>query len=146
MATLDVTNHIADVVEMQAEIKATYVEAMGDALVAADRKGLIVFFNPAAVKLFGYHPVEVLGKPLTILLPERFREIHDQHMDFFWADPQPREMGSDRRIFLLTKDGAEIEATASITPMWLRQGRVAATAIRKLAKARPKEPKDSIGG
>lgn len=136
MADLDIANHVADVAEMQAEIRATYVEVMGDALVAADRSGKIVFFNPAAVKLFGYHPTEVLGKVLTILLPERFREIHDQHMESFWADPQPREMGVDRRIFLLSKDKAEIEATASITPMWLAQGRVAATAIRRLSKTR----------
>ncbi len=141
MADLDVANHVADVAEMQAEIRATYAESMGDALVAADRTGAIVYFNPAAVRLFGYHPLQVLGKQVIVLIPERFRQIHDSHMEMFWSNPEPREMGVDRRIFLLTIDDAEIEATASITPMWLRQGRVAATAIRKLSKIRAEQPR-----
>jgi PAS domain S-box-containing protein len=129
-------------INMKAAIKAGYVDSMSDALVVADVSGKIVFFNPAAEKMFGYAASQIEGQNVKALIPERFHEVHDQHMARFWKNPEPREMGADRKIFYVDINKDEIEATASVTPMRIavpfgQDGRVAATAIRKLSKLKP---------
>src|SRR4051794_20535594 len=52
-------------------------EAANDAIIAADRAGLILSWNPAAERMFGYSAERILGKPLSLLMPERFRPMHD---------------------------------------------------------------------
>lgn len=54
----------------------TVVETTPDVVVLADRNGSILFMNQAAVGLFGYTEGEVIGQPLTLLMPHRYREAH----------------------------------------------------------------------
>ena len=61
----------------QAEAKfEALAENAQDAIVSADSRGNIIYFNKAAQRAFGYEASEVLGKPLTLLMPERFRDQH----------------------------------------------------------------------
>lgn len=50
--------------------------ASKDAIVISDCDAIIVYWNKAAAKMFGYTKEEVLGKPLTIIIPEKYRERH----------------------------------------------------------------------
>ena len=52
------------------------VETASDAVVSIDDTGSIVFANPATATIFGYDPAELAGKPLTLLMPEYMRELH----------------------------------------------------------------------
>jgi PAS domain S-box-containing protein len=52
------------------------VETASDAVVSMDDAGSIVFANPATATIFGYDPAELVGKPLTLLMPEYMRELH----------------------------------------------------------------------
>jgi PAS domain S-box-containing protein len=52
------------------------VEAASDAIVSIDDNGTILFTNPATARIFGYHPAELIGQPLTVLMPEFMRELH----------------------------------------------------------------------
>src|SRR4029450_119433 len=54
------------------------VHAAGDAIIVADVEGLIVLWNPAAERLFGFTAAEVVGHSLDLIIPERFRERHWQ--------------------------------------------------------------------
>ena len=56
------------------------LEAIPDALLVADKVGRVVFVNSQLVKLFGYHPDELIGHPLEKLMPERFRHAHPFHV------------------------------------------------------------------
>src|SRR5262249_26788640 len=59
---------------MEAEVDlAALVQAAGDAIIVADPEGHIVFWNPAAERLFGFTAVEALGHSLDLIIPERFR-------------------------------------------------------------------------
>jgi len=49
---------------------------VAEGMISADVDGNIVYVNYAAEKLFGVKAVDVLGKPLTVLIPERFRPLH----------------------------------------------------------------------
>jgi PAS domain S-box-containing protein len=49
-----------------------------DAIIASDATGRVVFWNVAAQTLFGYEPGEIMGKSVAMLMPERYREPHEQ--------------------------------------------------------------------
>src|SRR5215470_18983847 len=53
-----------------------FVMAAGDAIIAAGADGAIVFWNPAAERIFGYTASEALGRSLDLIIPERFRHRH----------------------------------------------------------------------
>lgn len=52
------------------------VENVPAAIVGADQNGTINFFNLMAQKMFGLTPADVKDRPITILMPERFRGLH----------------------------------------------------------------------
>ncbi len=53
-------------------------QAANDAVIISDDRGHILFWNRGAQTIFGYEEKEVVGKPLTILMPERYREMHSR--------------------------------------------------------------------
>ncbi|PTL82574.1 PAS domain S-box protein [Vitiosangium sp. GDMCC 1.1324] len=90
-----------------------------DAVISVDEEQHIVIYNEGAESIFGWRSDEILGRPLDILLPERFREIHRQHMREFAAGPvKARYMGEHRpAIFGLRKSGQEFPAEAAISKL-----------------------------
>ncbi|MGA2551861.1 MAG: DUF4118 domain-containing protein, partial [Burkholderiaceae bacterium] len=59
------------------------VGAAMDAIVSVDEQQRVVLFNPAAARIFGHSELDVVGKPLSLLFPERFRSKHAQHVEDF---------------------------------------------------------------
>ncbi len=53
------------------------VETASDAVVSIDERGTIILANPATKRIFGYSPEELIGKPLTVLMPGAMRNLHD---------------------------------------------------------------------
>src|SRR5688572_25397107 len=72
------------------------VEAAPIALVAINREGTIQLVNAQTEKLFGYSREELLGQPVEILVPQRFRTNHPGHRTGFFGDPRSRMMGLGR--------------------------------------------------
>ena len=52
-------------------------ESANDAIISADSKGNIISWNLTAKKMFGYNEQEALGKPLSIIVPEKYKKLHD---------------------------------------------------------------------
>ncbi len=87
-----------------------------DGIVTVDATHAIVLFNRGAAKLFGYDPGEILGRPLDVLIPPRFRAAHAGQIAEFGRAPEPaRLMGERREVFGLRKDGTEFPAEVSIS-------------------------------
>ena len=62
---------------MQSEIDfRELVNAVGDAVIAADASGAIIFWNPAAARLFGYTREEAMGQSLNLITPQRHQKRH----------------------------------------------------------------------
>src|ERR1700751_5932888 len=61
------------------------VETASDAVVCMDEKGAILLANPATERVFGYQPAELSGKPLTMLMPEFLRKMHDDGLRRYLA-------------------------------------------------------------
>ncbi|MBP3955171.1 PAS domain S-box protein [Gemmata sp. G18] len=95
---------------------AEILDITEDGVVTADVRHEIVLFNRGAAKLFGYEPEEVLGRPLELLLPERFRHPHPGQVEEFARAPAPaRLMGERREVFGKRRDGSEFPAEISIS-------------------------------
>lgn len=107
-----------------------------DAIVSIDEDQRVVAFNKGAEAMFGYVAEEVLGKPLNLLIPERFRAVHGDHVREFAAGPDAaRLMGRRREVAGLRKDGTEFPAEASIARVRIGN-RAAFTAILRDATER----------
>lgn len=99
---------------------AQILDLASDAVIAVDADQRIVLFNRSAARIFGYHPDEVLGRPLDMLLPERFITLHRRYLHDFAAVADaaaPRPMGAQREITGRRKDGDEFPAEARIVKL-----------------------------
>jgi PAS domain S-box-containing protein len=95
---------------------AGIVEISADAIISIDEDQRICLFNQGAEQTFGYAASEILGRPLDVLLPERFRNAHRRHVKHFGKGPErARRMGERTAIAGLRKDGTEFPCEASIS-------------------------------
>ena len=87
-----------------------------DAIITVDQEQKIFLFNAAAERVFHCRAADVLGKPLDILIPERYRHLHLQHViDFGTTGQTNRSMGLGNHLTGLRKDGEEFPMEASIS-------------------------------
>lgn len=96
-------------------------ESANDAIISADNLGCIVFWNKAAEKTFGYTQEEVLGQPLTMLMPERYWEAHLRGMQHFLTTGEARVSGKLLELAALHKDGTEFPIDLSLASWRSRQ-------------------------
>ena len=85
----------------------TLVEDAPNAIVITSLTGQFVQVNRAAEKMFGYASDELLEQGIELLIPERFHQVHRQHLAQYAAAPQPRPMGAGLDLFARRKDGSE---------------------------------------
>ena len=105
------------------------VEAAPNAMVMIDRAGKIVMVNTQAEQVFGYSRTELVGQPVEMLVPERFRGHHPELRMTFFADPRPRLMGAGRDLYGLKKDGSEFPVEIGLNPIETDEGTMVLSAI-----------------
>ncbi|MBP8153675.1 MAG: PAS domain S-box protein [Nitrospira sp.] len=93
------------------------VEAATDSIVLADHNGHILSWNQAASRLFGYTDEEVRGRPLTMLMPQRYRAAHERGLARVKDTGQSRLIGRLVELEGLRKDGSEFPIELSLA-MW----------------------------
>jgi two-component system, LuxR family, sensor kinase FixL len=98
------------------------VEASPSGIVLVDGEGKIVMVNTQTEKMFGYSRAELIGQPVEILVPERFRALHPEHRAKFLAAPEARAMGAGRELFGLRKDATEFPVEIGLNPIQTPDG------------------------
>ena len=117
------------------EAKSSGILAISeDAIISIDENQRITLFNEGAEKAFGYSKAEVTGASLDILIPERLRAIHRDHVAAFIAgDESTRRVGQrGPAIIGLRKNGEEFPADAAISKLDVGGKRIMTAALRDI--------------
>jgi PAS domain S-box-containing protein len=92
------------------------VESAMDAIIAVDESQKILLFNAAAEKLFRWRREAIIGQPLEVVIPERYRGAHAQHVERFGRTAgTSRSMGAQTVLYGVRADGQEFPIEASIS-------------------------------
>jgi diguanylate cyclase (GGDEF)-like protein/PAS domain S-box-containing protein len=101
-----------------------------DAIVVVDHEGRIVDANPQVERLFGYGCNELVGSPVEILIPERFRPDYEKHRSDDSNQLRVRPMGTDLEQYGRRKDGSEFQVDIMLSPVETTEGRLVLGLIR----------------
>ena len=108
-----------------------------DALIVVDAGGIILFANATTSALFGYTSEQLVGQPMELLVPERFRIRHGAHVAAYLRDPTNREMGARLvDLFARRADGSEFPAGIRLGPFRDGGKTYVAAAIRDMTERR----------
>jgi len=120
---------------MMAEVvlSADLLEALPDATVAVDHRGVIVQLNSQTQELFGYDRDELIGQKIEILVPDRYRNQHHQHRENFSHTPKTRRMGADLDLYGRRRNGSEFPVEISLSPVTTDKGVFVLSAIRDIS-------------
>lgn len=97
------------------------VESANDAIITIDSEGRVLLWNAHAKELFGYTSEEMLGRPLTAIIPERFREQHHSGIHRVVETGETHVIGSTAELTGLSRDGVEFPMELSLA-QWSNNG------------------------
>ena len=93
------------------------VELSLNAIVLVNIRGEVVSLNAQTEKMFGYTRQQLIGQPVEILVPDRFKRDHPKNRAGFFADPVVRPMGAGRDLFGRRSNGAEFPVEIGLSPI-----------------------------
>ncbi len=126
------------------ELFRQVVESAPSGMLVANQDGVITLVNTQVERWFGYDRQELVGHPIEMLLPERFRSQHPGQRTAFFHNPDARAMGAGRDLYGRRKDGSEFPLEIGLNPIKTPEGMQVLAAIvdisaRKQAEERLKE-------
>lgn len=91
------------------------VNTVASAIITIDQRGLIVDVNPAAERMFGYTPAELLGQNVKMLMPSPYRDEHDRYIARYLKTGEPRIIGYGREVVGQRKDGSTFPVDLAVS-------------------------------
>ncbi len=96
-------------------------QTAGEAIITIDSHGNVVFWNKSAVAMFGFEQDEVIGQPLTLIMPERFCATHRDGVERVVSTGQSRMCGETVELVGLRRDGREFPMELSTSSWKIRE-------------------------
>ena len=93
------------------------VEGLPNGVMVINSQGIITSVNAAIEQIFGYARSELVGRPVSILVPDRFLDKHRSAMTAYLKNPQPRGLGPNREFKGKRKDSSEVSVEIGLTPI-----------------------------
>jgi len=119
-------------------------ETAADAIITVDVNGKVVLWNQGAEKMFGYPAAEMLGQPLTRVMPERYRQAHRDSLSRLAAGAQARLIGQTTELVGLRRDGAEFPLELSLAQWRTAEGVFFSGIVRDITEHRRAQHKMEI--
>jgi two-component system, sensor histidine kinase and response regulator len=114
-------------------------QSANDGIVSADSNGSIIYWNWDAQSIFGYSEHEVLGRPLTLLMPESYQDAHRSGLARFLATGVPHVIGNTVELEGRRKDGSQFPMELSLATWENDEGRCFTGMIREITRRRQSE-------
>ncbi len=115
------------------------VDASPSGMVLMGQDGRIAMISQMTERMFGFSRDELIGRPVEILVPERFRAAHPEHWKAFFKNPQARPMGAGRDLFGRRKDGSEFPIEIGLNPIATEEGVMVLSAIVDITERKQTE-------
>src|SRR5262249_33124566 len=115
------------------------VESAPSGMLMINREGRIVLVNAQTETMFGYGRGELLGQPVELLVPDRFRDEHPAYRAGFFANPTVRAMGTGRELSGRRRDGSEFPMELGLTPIDMAEGLFVLSAIADITERKRAE-------
>lgn len=136
--SLENTRLYADLEENEKRYRVV-VQTANDAVVSADESGAIQFANPATSRIFGYESTELIGKPLTVLMPKSFGKLHENGFRRYLATGQRHINWKGTEFTGLRKNGQEFPVEVSFGELSKEGHRVFTGFIRDISERKQAE-------
>ncbi|GAB3012382.1 sensor domain-containing protein [Bowmanella dokdonensis] len=104
-------------VELARSVNEAILDAAADAIISIDGRGRVLAFNQSAERIFGYHKDEVLGKNVSMLMPDIHAERHDQYLRDYQQGGESHIIGVGRDLLAVKKGG-------KLFPIYINVGEV----------------------
>jgi two-component system sensor kinase FixL len=117
--TRDITERVAaeEALRTREAHLRSILETVPDAMIVIDEQARIQFFSAAAERLFGYDASEIIGENIKILMPNPYRDQHDDYMHRYLSTGERRIIGIGRVVVGQSKDGATFPIELAVGEM-----------------------------
>lgn len=121
------------------------LDGLRDAVIAADLRGRVVYANAAVSRTLGWSPADLLGAPVAVLIPERYRTDHNTGMDRYRATGERRLIGHVTRVPALCADGSEVEVELALESLQTVEGELVVASMRDVTELAEMERQSKLG-
>lgn len=123
----------------RAKLLSAIIENAIDGIITIDDKGIIEHVNPAALKLFGFQIKELVGKNVSILMPQPDKERHDGYIKNYDNTGQKRIIGIGREVIGQRKDGSTFPFRLGVSEVKFSDRKIYTGFIHDLSKHKEDE-------
>lgn len=121
------------------EFLRAVINSVIEGIVAIDEETLVVLFNPAAERIFGYSAAEVLGRSVSILMPEPHRSAHESYVRTFMRTGEAKVIGFGQELTGQRKDGSLFPMYLSVSALYVGGKRRFVGVVRDITEQKQAE-------